>query len=413
MTDSEQAPEEPKLPLLLTVGGRTQQNIWKPLSEHFQLVFADQQAGNYAASMGLRVGIVGNAMTPTMIEHAKARALWLCDSVLDQLVDKNLALDQAIEHLHSPQLANWMLPMAFDEATQALIRVLAADAFMQEEGRYAAVLLHEDVTSEARAFAQFGRLNGIPVLHIPHANHYIAPGTDDIHCQHDSDFIGAYGIYMAEWYEACGVPPETISLLGGAQWDHLYDAERIPEKEHSRLALGLAADDFIVGYATTWYQDTNVWGSPDDLTWAYQRFMQASVKLGARPVVKVNPGEPEENAQRYAAIMRAHRLKGAVTRWHGEYVIAASDIVVVQGPSNFGVEVGILGRPLVEMLIPSARYPEKYDIPATWGDDLEDVLLAARGTTPNREFVKAMNYGDDGGAAERAKQWVLDHAVLG
>lgn len=404
--------EETKLPLLLTVGGRSQQNLWKPLSEHVQLVFADQPAANHAASMGLRVGLVGNAMTPAMIEHAKARAIWLCDGVLDQLVDKDLALDQAMEHLRSPHLANWLLPMVFDEATQALIRVLAADTFMQDEGRYVAILLHEDVTSEGQAFAQFGRMSGIPVLHIPHANHFIEAGTDDIHCRHSSDFIGAYGLHMAEWYEACGVPPETISLIGGAQWDPLYDPERLLTKEHARRALGLWDDDFIIGYATTWYQDTNVWGSSDDLEWAFQRFMRACVKLGAQPVVKVHPGETDEHVRHYAAAMRAHRLRGTVTSWHSEYAILASDVFIVQGPSNFGVEVSILGRPLMEMFIPSARYPEKYGIPGTWGDDLEDVLQAVRDTTPGRDFVKAMNFGDDGGAAERAAQWIMDRAKL-
>ena len=403
--------EEPeKLPLLLTVGGKSQQNLWKPLSEHFSLIFVDGNAANYAASMGLRVGVVGNAMTDVLIEHAKARALWLCDSVLDQLVDKGLALDADVEHLRSPHLTNWMLPMAFDEATQALIRVLAADAFMQEEGLYKALLLHEDVTAESRAFVQFARMNQIPVLHIPHANHFISPGTDDIHCQIQSDFIGAYGIYMAEWYEACGMPADKIALLGGAQWDNLYDPERVPTKEHSRLALGFAQDDFIVGYATTWYQDTNVWGGPDDLEWALHRFLAACVKLGAKPVIKLHPGEPAEHAGHYAELMRAYRLKGAATHWHGEYVTMAADVAVIQGASNFGVHAQILGCPIVEMFIPSARFPERYGIPGTWGDELEDCILAARGAAQGKDFVREMNFNDDGKATERATQWVIDHA---
>ena len=107
--------------------------------------------------------------------------------------------------------------------------------------------------------------------------------------------------------------------------------------------------------------------------------------------------------------MLAYGLHGSISKWHNEMAYSAADVMVVFGPSNLGVAAQIARCPIVELMIPSARYPETYGIPATWGNELEDCILAAKGSARNDRFVRDMNYDNDGGAVKRAVDWVRKH----
>jgi len=91
---------------------------------------------------------------------------------------------------------------------------------------------------------------------------------------------------------------------------------------------------------------------------------------------------------------------------HNDRVLKAADCLIVQGPSNLGVEATILGTPVVEMFQPSARYPVAYEIPSTWGEGLSGAIETAIKQGPNLDFAVDMNYNHDGGATDRAIEWI-------
>ena len=132
------------------MGGPSQTSLWKPLNEHYTLVVADSQAAEHAAGLGLRVGVLGAAMDAPAIEQAKVHALELSSHLLAK-IDDGWSLDPAIPHMNGAFLKSWYVPMVFDQATTASLRLIAAEKFHSEDGGFVGILLHEDVTEASRA----------------------------------------------------------------------------------------------------------------------------------------------------------------------------------------------------------------------------------------------------------------------
>lgn len=399
---------EETLPVLLTIGSLTQRPLWERLSEQFRLAFLDTGAGRRAQEFGLKVAVLEDGIDQDVQRHSVNRSLWQVDRILDETYsfDKPLFGVNGVPKLRSPELGNWFPGFAYEILLQSILQSTLITKLQKEHG-IAGVLVHEDVTPVGRTAVMMGQALGLPTLHIPHANHFISPHKTDIHRIIMADHLGVAGEYMAGWYEACGVPRSRMELIGVPQWDKFY-GEFIPTREHSRKALGLEQGDFVLAYGTTWVQDTNAFaGGNEDLDRSAHIVARTAREMGAKLIFKMHPGEAPDREEAYGKVMEQYGLGGLVTRMHNDRVLKAADCLIVQGPSNFGVEATILGTPVVEMYQPAARYPVEYGIPSTWGEGLSATVEKAIKRGPNPEFAVDMNYGNDGGAVDRAIEWIM------
>jgi len=151
-----------------------------------------------------------------------------------------------------------------------------------------------------------------------------------------------------------------------------------------------------------------VWGNGlPDLQAGFQEMLVAMKELGAKMIVKLHPGEPEGNEGYYQTRMHEAGVLGCLTRIHNEFAIRAADCVVTMSSSNFAVEAMIAGVPVVEHYQCGTKYPDEYGpAPGTWGDELVPLIKQAIKDGPNKEFVRAMNYDDDGKAINRCVEWI-------
>ena len=390
-------------PVLLTLGNHTQTPMWKGLAESYRLAFLSSQAADLAASMGIDA-IKAEAYLPfAEMEDARGRALLMAGEVTDALADGRVAFDSVLPRFSPSAMTSWFLPAFYDQACAVIGRLKACEALRQKEG-IAGILVHEDVTPEGRTLALFGNAHGIPTLHQPHANHFLEPGTGDIHCDATAQFIGASGTYMRDWYKACGVPEERIAIVGRPAWDKLYDEDILPSRAKAKYAFGVYDDRFVLAYATTWYQMTSAWGDPEaDLLRSLDRVLDVAKEIGAFVIVKQHPGEGQTAI--YEKKLKELGLKGAITRHWNEFALRAADVLVTQGPSNIGVEAAILGTPVVEMFQCGARYPD-FGPEGTWGEDLLPLISDACARGALAEFAEAMSFRTNRPAAEVAIDWV-------
>jgi len=409
---TEKSEETKDLPILMTVGGMCHKDLYRELGKHYRLLFMSTPYAQLCVEMGLTAGSLEALIDDKTKLFAKNQAMWLTSKVIDHLLDGRLAqLDPSHPALRAPEIGNWLPVVAYELMEETLVRAMAMAAVCEQEDCVAGVLVHEDVTPVARLMAQFGLDEGLPTLHIPHANYFMTPGTKDIHCQTTAEHLGVQGEHMRQWFEASGVDPDRITVLGAPQWDFLYNEELLPTREHARRALALDRDDLIVTYATTWHQETgSVWGNGlPDLQAGFQEMLVAVKELGAKVIVKLHPGEHGDNEGYYQARMHEAGVLGCLTRAHNEFAIRAADCVVTMGSSNFAVEAMIAGTPVVEHYQCGAKYPDEYGpMPGTWGNELVPMIKQAIKDGPNREFVRAMNYDDDGKAVERCVEWVRE-----
>lgn len=403
MTEEEHD-ERDDLPILLTVGGPSQQTLWEPIGDKFRILFGDHKACLLAQNDGVYSSSVDQATDNQMVEYTKSKSFWLADAALDHLAEKNGFIEDH-PHLRPPLLDDWAPGFLFNRAAEVVLRTLAIERMQEEEGEIVGIFLHEDVTSHGRFYAEWGHSMGLPVLHIPHANHFVAPGTGDVHCQISSDKIAVYGPYMRDWYLGCGATEDMLTIVGAPQFDKFYDKERLPSKDTARLALDIEPDEFVIAYATTWGQGTSLFEY--DLNWSTHRVLQAAERMNARLIFKVHPGAESEAEDEFVHDLLAYNLRGNVTRHHNEHILLAADVLICQGPSNLGISANIVGTPIAELMVSSARFPEKYGIPATWGDGLEDCIEETIKLGKNEDFIAEMDAGE-GQATEKAVEWILE-----
>lgn len=394
-------------PVLYTVGGHTQRELWQPLSEHYQLAFLNSGAGRMAAEMGVEdVLLIESFMTPTMLEQAKRKAMLHVAQVADVVASGSCLFDPSIPSLDTQGMLNWLPVWTYENLIPAIGRAFSLAACHEKHGGVGA-LVHEDVTPEGRILCQWANAEGLPTLHMPHANHFLANDTEDIHCSTVARHIGASGTYMRDWYAGAGAQAD-IQLIGAPQWDRLYDTERRPGREFARRALGLPQDGLVLAYATTWAQMTAVWGKPDEeLERGLELMLGAAKELAATLIIKMHPGEVAGQEKAYVEALREFGLKGAITRKHNEVVLRAADCLITQGSTNLAVSAAILGTPVVEIYQCSTRYPD-YGPPGTWGEELVDLIREAVRGQDLGEFERAMNYDADGKAGERAVAWIRE-----
>jgi hypothetical protein len=357
----------------------------------------DEQVATLADSMDIPQVLRLAQFSPEDYGRAKGRAMLMAGDIIGRSVGGDLSLGE-LPSLNGLGLAGWLPTVFYETATPAIMRTSACQVLHEKEG-VAGVLVHEDVTPNGRVLAQWGNANGVPTMHLPHANHFSKANTGDIHCQATAKNIGAAGSHMERWYSHTGA---NITKVGVPWWDAHYK-EAVPSKDMARHALGVKDGEYVLGYATTWAQMTSVWGGDPEpfLTGALHRVFEAVKKLNAFLLLKMHPGEHPEQDKFYEQEMKDAGIRGAVTRHHAEVCLRAMDCLVTQGPSNLGVSAQILGTPVVEMFVHGARYTDGPK--GTWGDGLEEMIAEA---VLLPEWTESMNYMNDGKATERTLDWI-------
>lgn len=405
MTDA-----EAKKPVLLLSGGSNQISLCEVLAEDYRLAFLNSQVAETIQSLGAEVIRLEKYADDGLVTKAENKSIWYATQIVEGMEHKTFLGLSDIASLKEPELGEWFPGFLHAHVSAALARIGACSRLHLDE-HIAGIIVHEDVTDDGRILAQFGIANGIPTVHIPHANHFLAPDANDIHRQVTANFIGAYGAWMRDWYVSCGVPDANIRLVGNLSYDWLYDDTNLPSREHARRALGFAEDDFIIAYGTTWAQSTNVWGEGQAILDADAvAIIEAMPSIKAKLIVKMHPGEPQGRESLYRELMLRAGVEGAIMRGKNEFALIASDLLLTQGSSNIAVQSHVLGTPVAEVFQKGTRYPVKYGIPGFWAAHVDDALpkLVEEPPEVNETFIRDMNYDHDGKAVERAVEYIKE-----
>jgi hypothetical protein len=395
-----------ELPILYTLGHQKFLPTLEAAGEDFRYVIYYNAIANLARDMGLEVASVQDAIDMEVTDKAQTTSLWLEQKILDDLSYGNLvSLAPDLPKLHSPDIQQWLPGLTFELLQHILSHAMGIERIIDEHG-IEGVLLHEDVTIDGRLLAALGENYGVPVLHMPHANHFLQPDSADIHTESRSDKLGVFGKYMKDWYIAAGVQAKNITIVGNPAWDAFYEEKENIKQPHARRCFGFEEDKPVWLYATSWAQSTGAWGRGqedlfDSFRWVVDTVKNADVQF----FVKLHPNEGEVNVQRYTAILKEAGISGVISAHYNGHALMASDVVITQGSSNLAVEAGIMGKPVVEMWQVGTKYPAVYNIPGTWGPDLRYIINEAIAEGPNKKFIEDMNTGP--GSSERARDWIV------
>lgn len=396
-----------ELPILYSLGATPFITVGDVLQDDFRFVFINSVIGNAIRDLGGEVALMEDAFDLEVLQQAQGLALWLQYKISDQLLNGSLvSLDPNYPALHVPELSQWMPNATYETMLYAIGRIIALERIVEEHG-IDGVLIHEDVSTDGRMVAELGHQRGVRVVHIPHANYFISPSDGDIHASTRAHALGVYGPYMREWFIKAGVDPAIITVIGAAHWDKMYEENERLTVEHARNCLGLSMDKLVYNYAASWAQDTNAWGRGEDdlqdsLRWVLDAAQAADVQL----ILKLHPHQPQTMAEVYANIAKEAGVKTVITSHYTSHTLKAADVVITQGSSNLAVEAGIMETPVVEMFQAGTRYPEKYDIPGTWGNTLPEEIDRAIELGVNENFMRDMNYGP--GSKERMRTFVKE-----
>lgn len=391
-------------PILYTQGNISFIKLAQHLKDGYRFVIGDARIAGIVRDTGIEAASLEDALDEELLIKAKSQGLWHSHRIMDALLDSIKSFDKNVAALSHPQLQRWFPPLTYDIMCYALSRIWALERVIDEHG-IAGVLLHEDVTVDGRVLAAVGRQYGVPVMHIPHANHFISPQDGDIHADSRSDYMGVYGQYMHDWYVAAGIAPEKLTIIGGAQWEDTYKDAKDISLDHARRCFGLPLDKPVYVYATSWAQDTNTWGrGQEDLYDSMRWVMQAARDASAHILVKIHPHEPAQNAERYVQIAKESGVHTVFTSNYLGHCLAAADVVITQGSSNIAVEAGIMGKPVVEMYQPGTCYPAQFNMPGTWGPELPKLITRAIKEGVNQKFLRAMHAGQ--GSDQRLRDWI-------
>jgi hypothetical protein len=391
-------------PILYTQGNINFIKIAQHLQDDYRFIIGDPKIVGIVRDMGIEVASLEDAIDEEMLIRAKSEGLWYSLSIMNALSYPLRSLDKNVAALSHPQLQRWFPPLTYDIISYTLSRIWALERIIEEHG-IAGILLHEDVTVDGRLLAAVGRAQNVPIMHVPHANHFIDPRAGDIHADSRADYIGVYGQHMFDWYAAAGVAPEKLTIIGGAHWEDVYKEAESLSMDHARRCFGLPLNKLVYMYATSWAQGTNTWGrGQEDLYDSMRWVMQAAKDADAHVLAKIHPHEPMQHADRYAEIAKESGVHTVFTSNYLGHCLAAADVVITQGSSNIAVEAGIMGKPVAEMFQPGTQYPQQFNIPGTWGPDLPAMITRAIEEGVNQDFLQAMHAGR--GAGDRLREWI-------
>ena len=259
------------------------------------------------------------------------------------------------------------------------------------------LILHNDVEPATRLAALWERARNVPCVHVPHAIYvdspWRGPTGSDVHDLVTATHLAAAGPYQANWYAARD-PSLKISITGAPRWDWI--ARWNVSKKRARQLLHIPENALVVTYATSWAQKTSKEGSSVDPFQAFLEFLEAIKEMPLLLIVKLHPSQAD--GRRYVDAVSQSGVQAIVTAAHLPYVLTASDLVIVFGPSNLVIEAIALERPVVCHKAPfpckGVKWVEKFD---------PEVLipLIQRAPIVSRESILEFTGPLDGNATSR------------
>lgn len=405
-------------PLLLLSGHQVHQALWRPLQEHFDLMFGYPNVKQYAESIGLAETLaLSEAMTVEAQERALNQTATLTHLAVLQLPIVTRAAAVHFNGQRPPalqQLGDWWPGYVMQQVSMIANVVAALDETIKKRP-LAGCVVHEDVSLYTRVLVNWCNSRKIPTMHIPHAMcHLRADGGPDIHRETRAHYLGAAGAAMRAFYARNGHPLERIELIGAPQFEHYYQPDALPGRDEARRVLDV--DGLVITYAATWGQTTALRGGFDDeINAGFASILDAAKRRGATLIVKVHPNGGDAE-QFYAEGLQQAGVRGLVTRQHLNYVLRASDVLVSQGPSNVCVEAALAGVPSCyiqsegyDFAHPAIPRGTTQDLAGTAGHAMDAMIDAALAWHDFDEFIEFYNgVHPAGGAIERAVDWLRE-----
>lgn len=217
---------------------------------------------------------------------------------------------------------------------------------LKKEVDFAGIIVHNDVEPLTRAVCEWGNLNDIPTIHVPHA-YYSNVWRDekgwDPHDVVTATNLAAINNKQMRWYQGLGV--RRAKVCGNPVWD-AWAEFNLPGVKARRL-MGLPIDGRpVVTYMTSWTQETSLFGAPQEFMFnTLAQFAGAVKGLDWHLILKHHPGESQDLTQKHQNIVRNIGPDAVATRENLKLCFAASDVVASFGPSNALIEASILNKP--------------------------------------------------------------------
>lgn len=354
-------PQPSPKPALIISGANNAMPMWPALAEMYSLHFLIPQAAQLAADMGIPdTAIIANLMDPEMRERVETKATIMAARVVNAMAEIGSRLTTAYDGIPAadafsaggvgPEQLNGHLADWFPGYCRSHFvgQMLTTDALERliDSRPVAGCIVHEDVTPAFRGVVLYCKSRGIPTIHMPHAACHMRPEAGpDIHRETRTDWILASGAYMRDWYTEQGFDPAKIIMVGLPALDRLYDGPRY-SKDEARKILRIENAKVIM-YGTTWGQTTSM---RSKFEVEFEETLTAVIELARRQeavlVINLHPNENQQNIEHYANRLKTAGLAGLVAPAnYGDLCLAASDLVVKHGPSNYCIESAIQGVP--------------------------------------------------------------------
>ena len=399
---------------LLLSGAGNAQPLWAGLAERYDLAFFASNAARMAGEMGLSASSMAEYADADLHEDAANEAARLSACVVNALPRLQAQFTAAYGADGAPELTadlgTWFPGFAHHYLKESVAMIKALERLFAAKD-VAACIVHEDVTYAARGLVGYAKARDVPTIHLPHAACHLLPGERDIHRETRADFVLASGEYMANFYAECGMPREQIKTVGVPAWDRFYYDEQ-PTRKEARAVLHLDDAGPVICYASTWPQTTSLRsGFERELDEGLSAVLKLAREWQAVLAVKVHPSEDPRAVEFYTKALESANLPGMITREHLPYVLAASDVLVAQGPSNLCIEAAIMGLPSCYIQTEGFDYATALPYRSA-ADGLLGAAAQARASAGDPawdEFVKMYNAAHpDGGAAEQAVSQIVE-----
>ena len=404
--------------VILLSGGRTTQPLAKPLAKMARIAVLDRTALSAFISQLDEVLCPENGIGPELQSRATNDAARFSAQVTGMLpmIAPRFSIDGVAPPVLKERLGNWLPGLTLTIFSILTRDLHVLDAFCKSVNVRVAVV-HEDVTPRFRALAMFARTQGIPTVHIPHANHFIQ-ARPDIHDKCLCDWILAASPWMRKWYVERGYPKEQVKVIGCPNWDKWQKINATISKDYARTVLHLAQDVPVVLYCTSWPQTTNLVDDHTVKDRADAAMLEAAKREGWQLMWSLHPGDPAEWQKRYAEMAKEAGVPAVIVKGHLPYTMKAADAVLAVGPSNVIVEAAMAGVPAVTIPLRGYGFPSE---PPWKADPTEDgiidavnyVLGAGDAWEVRRlNFVRRFAHSADGNASARAAEAIREIAGL-
>ena len=401
-------------PLLLISGGPSTRPLWPLLAEHYDLAFLYAPAGQEAISQGLPAVALAALMDVDLTEMVENQAALLTGRIV-------AAMPQVAERFASAyglsappalngHMGDWFAGYAHHFLLGEIAILAQLEKLKSSDRRIVGCLTHEDVAPDTRAMVAWCNAHDIPTIHVPHSPCHLLPGVVDIHRETRTRWIAASGPQVERFYVESGFDSEHVRLTGAPQWDDLYHGA-IPNKREARAVLKVPDGLKVLTYQTTWGQTTSLRSEFEaEFDTGFAATLAAAKALGTYLMVKIhwNDQRPEREDY-YAKQMDAAAVAGLVTRQHYSYVLAATDCLVAQGPSNMCIDAAIMGAPSVYLQTDGFDFATSYPRRCAPDGLLAEVQATLETPGDLSSFIRQYNSAHpDGNASENVVSMVTE-----